>query len=165
MVLALVIASACANNDGPTGFESDPSASQERDGVTSSSDRSRQGGSPPPDEPDETTWKMSPESPAPGEQFTVDTEGDQRGFSWRLEVRDGAEWRLEWILTSDALGDDPAAYRWQDAEQQDDRIVDDLGIAGPSPDRLVLPERLSPGIYRLVSGDSSVAPFEVTAVS
>jgi hypothetical protein len=71
-----------------------------------------------------------------------------RGLLYVLEEETGSSWAYRYALISDANGGQPS---WQLPEGV---AVDDIGIGGTGPDRLVIPNDASPGSYRICTGNA-----------
>ncbi len=87
-----------------------------------------------------------------------------RGILFVLERETGAGWELQYYLTSDGPG---AGWErtWQSAGA-DGIAVEDIGVGGPGPDRVLIPEVAEPGSYRICTGnagDEICTPIEVAA--
>jgi hypothetical protein len=85
-----------------------------------------------------------------------------RGILFVLERRVGDGWELQYYLTSDGPG---AGWerRWQPAGG-DGLAVEDIGVGGPGPDRVLIPDVAEPGLYRICTGNAGAdfcAPLEV----
>ncbi|HEU5326208.1 MAG TPA: hypothetical protein VFV59_10035 [Candidatus Limnocylindria bacterium] len=73
-----------------------------------------------------------------------------RGIMFVLEREVGSTWVYRYLLISDANGGEP---QWYPADR-DDVAVEDVGIAGPGPDRVVIPDVAEPGSWRLCTGNA-----------
>jgi hypothetical protein len=84
-----------------------------------------------------------------------------RGLLYVLEQGTGASWTYRYALLSDASGGEP---RWHDADAG--ISVEDIGIGGIGPDRIVIPEPAEPGAYRICTGNAAenvCVPIELVA--
>lgn len=89
-------------------------------------------------------------------------EETERGTPWALELRDGDTWRANYLLSSDANGGEPS---WVGLEEPDRWAWDDIGVSGPGPDRVRVPDTAPPGSYRLCTAnalDNICADLEIT---
>lgn len=96
-------------------------------------------------------------SPAyPGQTAKVRfPEESPRGVPWVLEEQDGDAWRARWFLTAAAEGYDAGSVpNWQAADDPEGFGWGDVGITGPGPDTLVIPDEATPGTYRLCTVNS-----------
>jgi len=108
---------------------------------------------------------IDPTTAAPGEVVALTfPEETTRGVLFGLEVQDGDAWRPVAYLTSDGPGAGWERAWWPvDAEGM---AVPDIGVAGPGPDRVVIPEVAEPGAYRICTGNAGAdfcAPIEIAA--
>ena len=87
-----------------------------------------------------------------------------RGVLFVLERQVDDGWELQFYLTSDGPG---AGWErtWQPARAEG-LAVEDIGVGGPGPDRVLIPEVAEPGSYRICTGnagDEFCAPIEIVA--
>lgn len=73
-----------------------------------------------------------------------------RGIMFVLEQEVGSTWVYRYLLLSDANGGEP---QWFTADRED-VAIEDVGIAGPGPDRVVIPDVAAPGSWRLCTGNA-----------
>ena len=87
----------------------------------------------------------------PGETLSIlFPEEPIRGVHFVLERRQGDGWDLRYHLVSDWGGErDPVSFP-ADSEQF---AVEDVGIGGPGPDVVLVPEVAEPGQYRICTGN------------
>jgi hypothetical protein len=96
-------------------------------------------------------------SPAnPGQTIEVRyPEETERGIAWVLEEKDGSIWHARYFLSATT-----GAYEgsgspiWWAAGDGEGRGWVDIGIAGPGPDTLIIPDSIRPGTYRLCTANS-----------
>lgn len=70
---------------------------------------------------------------------------DERGIAFVLEQQRGASWELQFLLLAEPYASwHPVGEDWS---------WDDLGVAGPGPDVVPLPEVASPGSYRICTAN------------
>jgi hypothetical protein len=105
---------------------------------------------------------VQPAAAAPGEVvgLTFPT-GQDRGILFAIDRPAAEGWRRVAYLVSDANGGAPS---WHRADEE--MFVEMVGIAGPGPDRVVIPDGLAAGPYRICTGnalENLCAPFEVIA--
>lgn len=96
--------------------------------------------------------EVEPQVAAPGDVVSLTFPQETlRGVLFVLEerVRDG--WALRYYLTSDGPG---PGWRlsWHTAD--DPMAVEDIGVGGPGPDRVPIPETAEPGAYRICTGNA-----------
>jgi hypothetical protein len=73
-----------------------------------------------------------------------------RGIMFVLEQEVGSTWVYRYLLLSDANGGVP---QWFGADRED-VAVEDVGMGGPGPDRVVIPDVAEPGSWRLCTGNA-----------
>jgi hypothetical protein len=96
---------------------------------------------------------VEPSAARPGELVAVWYPGGrERGVAYALERRDGDRWDVTHLLTAttDSYGSSPSwvpfgseGYGWED-----------IGISGPGPDVLVVPDSAVPGDHRICTANS-----------
>lgn len=97
---------------------------------------------------------VTPNEVAPGDRVDLTFPAEtMRGVAYVLERSTGEGWSTTHFLTSSTDGyggspswvsaDDPAGYGW-----------DDIGIAGPGPDELAIPDDATPGAYRICTANA-----------
>jgi hypothetical protein len=107
--------------------------------------------------------ELQPAAPTPGQivalSFPQETE---RGVMFVLERQTGDDsWDHLYLMLSDSHHQ-PATF----PPEADDLDWDDVGIDGPGPDRVALPEDLRPGEYRICTGNAGqnfCAPIEIAS--
>ena len=87
-----------------------------------------------------------------------------RGILFVLDERVDDAWISRFFLTSDGPG---AGWerRWAPADAGG-MAVEDIGVGGPGPDRVIVPEVAEPGAYRICTGNAGAdfcAPIEIVA--
>jgi hypothetical protein len=95
-----------------------------------------------------------PEAISPGGVVAVTfPEETMRGIHFVLEEHVGESWALRYNLFSDGPG---AGWQrsWQPATLEA-VVVPDIGVGGPGPDRVPIPEPVTSGDYRICTGNSS----------
>lgn len=103
------------------------------------------------------------EAAAPGDIVEISfPDAMARGILFVLEQHTGSSWTYRYALISDAAGGrDPS---WQHAEEG--VAVDDIGIGGEGPDRVVIPEPAARGDYRICTGnavENVCVPIQIVA--
>jgi hypothetical protein len=102
------------------------------------------------------------ETAAPGDIVEISfPDAMTRGILYVLESHAGSSWTYRYALVSDASGGEPS---WHHADE--DVAVEDIGIGGIGPDRVVIPEPADPGEYRICTGnavENVCVPIEIVA--
>lgn len=80
----------------------------------------------------------------------------ERGVAWVLEEQVDDAWQLRFFLTATASGyDNEATPNWWSIDDDDEgKGWDAIGVSGPGPDTLVIPETATPGSYRLCTANA-----------
>jgi len=104
-----------------------------------------------------------PSEARPGEivSLTFPT-GWDRGILYAIEVALGDGWERRNLLISDANGAQPT---WFDSGGEN-VVVEMIGIVGAGPDRVLIPDVLEPGDYRICTGNAGeniCTPIEIVA--
>lgn len=122
---------------------------------------------PPPPEPEmrPELLVIEPSSAAPGDivelRFPEET---MRGVAFQLDAETADGWETRYWLTSDGNGGPPS---WVPVGT-DGHGWPDVGVGGPGPDRVAIPDDVPPGRYRVCTanaGNDFCAPVEVVAGS
>ncbi|MCG0237740.1 MAG: hypothetical protein L6E13_00200 [Firmicutes bacterium] len=108
---------------------------------------------PPPDpvSPRGVSLALSKDTARPGEELDLTIEGAGsysilRGVDSYLERWDGQDWVPEYaLLTPLAPGEAPGVHPLRLGPP----IVEQIGLTGPGPERVRLPDDLRPGLYRI----------------
>jgi hypothetical protein len=91
-------------------------------------------------------------------------EHTNRGVLFVLDQRVDNAWVTRFFLTSDGPGQGWEREWWPvDAAGM---AVPDIGVGGPGPDRVLVPEVVEPGAYRICTGNAGAdfcAPIEIVA--
>lgn len=97
---------------------------------------------------------LSPASPAQTIEVRFPEE-TERGVAWVLEEQEGDTWHTRWFLTAAAAGYGSGRVpNWQAADDPEEFGWEDVGIGGPGPDTLLIPDEATPGMYRLCTANS-----------
>lgn len=83
-----------------------------------------------------------------------------RGVAFQLDRWDGENWVTRYWMTSDGNGGQPMTV----AVGTEGYEVVDVGVAGPGPDHVQIPDDATPGAYRICTanaGDEFCAPIEI----
>lgn len=95
--------------------------------------------------------EVEPSVAAPGEEVSIFfPEETLRGVHFVLEGQQEEEWKLRYHLLSDWGGErEPESFPAETMEVQ----VEDIGISGPGPDAVLIPDDAPPGQYRICTGN------------
>lgn len=95
---------------------------------------------------------VEPAVAAPGDVVALTfPEESSRGILFVLEERIGDSWAHRYNLTSDGPGTGwELAWYLPDANV----AIEDIGVGGPGPDRVPIPETAEPGDYRICTGNA-----------
>jgi hypothetical protein len=77
-----------------------------------------------------------------------------RGIAWVLEEQDGETWQARYYLTAVTDGYGAGSPSWWSVDDDEGRGWEDIGIEGPGPDTLTIPDTVQPGAYRLCTVNS-----------
>ena len=122
-------------------------------------------------------WPVDPEAPMRPDAMVVEPpvadagavvavsypNGWERGILYAIDRELGDGWERRYLLVSDASGGQPT---WFAAGDDENAVVEAIGIAGSGPDRVQLPDELEPGAYRICTAnaaDAVCSPIEVVA--
>ncbi|WP_256837645.1 hypothetical protein [Ornithinimicrobium faecis] len=75
----------------------------------------------------------------------------ERGVPWVLEEQDGDTWHQRYLLWSDGNGGTPD---WVGHEDEERWGWDDVGVSGPGPDTVLVPDTAAAGPYRLCTANA-----------
>ncbi|MFJ6281398.1 hypothetical protein [Arthrobacter subterraneus] len=96
-------------------------------------------------------------SPAsPGETIEIRFPQETgRGIAWVLEEQDGNDWRVLYYLTA-AIDNNHnfGSPSWWSVDDSEGRSWEDIGVSGPGPDTIQIPDSIDPGTYRLCTANS-----------
>ena len=87
-----------------------------------------------------------------------------RGILFTLDLETAGEWRTVYFLTSDGPG--PEWERTWSRAGGAGLAVEDIGVGGPGPDQVLIPDIAEPGSYRICTANAAeviCAPIEVVA--
>ena len=108
---------------------------------------------------------IDPTTAAPGDVVALTfPEETTRGILFVLEQRVGDTWVNRFYLRSDGPGEG-WEMSWHAAAEQG-LAVEDIGVGGPGPDHVPIPEPAEPGAYRICTGNAGAdfcAPIEIVA--
>jgi hypothetical protein len=79
-------------------------------------------------------------------------EGTDRGILFALDAATGDGWDRRYMLISDANFGRP---RWFLASGDPDVAIEAIGIAGPGPDRILVPDVAPSGNYRICTANAA----------
>lgn len=104
---------------------------------------------------------VAPAEATPGEVIGLRfPEQTTRGIHFVLEAREGDSWQHVYDLISATDGGQPDWSR----PGNDQFAIPDIGIVGPGPDRVQIPDDAAPGSYRICTGNAAenfCAPIEI----
>ena len=127
------------------------------------------GGAPAPANPDAEMRPdllvIDPARAAPGDVVALTfPEETSRGVLFVFDQRVDDTWVTRFYFTSDGPGAGWERQWWPaDAEGM---AVPDIGVGGPGPDRVLIPDVVEPGSYRICTGNAGAdfcAPIEIAA--
>jgi hypothetical protein len=101
--------------------------------------------------------EVSPSPAKPGQTIKVRfPEETFRGIAWVLEEQDGNSWYVRYYLiaSTDGDGGGSGSPSWRPANDPKGQTWEDIGVGGPGPDTLIIPESIRPGTYRLCTANS-----------
>lgn len=105
---------------------------------------------------------VEPASAHPGEVVSLSFMAPKdRGVLYAIEQEADGGWQRLHLMISDANGDEP---RWFPAGEEP--IVPAVGVVGPGPDRVPIPDVLAPGEYRICTANAVqniCTPIEIVA--
>ncbi|WP_159616569.1 hypothetical protein [Arthrobacter zhaoguopingii] len=85
-------------------------------------------------------------------RFPQETE---RGIAWVLEEQYGDIWHARYFLSATTGAyEGSGSPLWWSVDDGEGRGWEDIGIAGPGPDTLIIPDSIRPGRYRLCTASS-----------
>jgi hypothetical protein len=94
---------------------------------------------------------VQPAAAQPGEIVALQFPGGwDRGVLFALDAARDGGWERRFYLLSDANGGATAWYR----PDADDLMVEMVGIGGPGPDHVPIPDVLEPGDYRICTANA-----------
>jgi hypothetical protein len=106
---------------------------------------------------------VEPARAVPGDVVALTfPEETTRGILFVLDERVGDEWFTRFYLTSNGPGEG-WQMSWHAAGGQG-VAVEDIGVGGPGPDHVPIPEPAEPGAYRICTGNAGedfCAPIEI----
>lgn len=105
---------------------------------------------------------LAPDPAAPGDTVAMRfPEESGRGVAFQLDQQIGGEWFTRYWLTSDGNGGRPISV----PVYTEGYGVPDVGVGGPGPDHIVLPDDVVAGSYRICTanaGDEFCASVEIS---
>jgi len=109
---------------------------------------------------------IEPTTAAPGDVVALTfPEETMRGILFVLDQRVGDGWVTRFYLRSNGPG---AGWQmsWNAAGAAEGIAVEDIGVGGPGPDHVPIPEPAEPGDYRICTGNAGAdfcSPIEIAA--
>jgi hypothetical protein len=106
----------------------------------------------------ESKWRgsmdVSPDRVRPGEQIAIRLSDDGvRGIAFSLDAWEESRWRTQFYLTSDG-GSLHWTPSWWSIEDSEGRGWVDIGVGGPEPDHVIIPDIAPAGTYRLCTANT-----------
>ncbi len=98
---------------------------------------------------------VTPATAAPGERVALRFRSTEvRGIAFSLAAWDDGGWTEAFYLTSDWGTPDSHRPTWWSVEDSDGRGWEDVGVSGPGPDHVIVPEEAAAGDYLLCTANS-----------
>jgi hypothetical protein len=108
--------------------------------------------------------RIEPDRVAPGEIVRLHfPQESERGVGFVLEEAVGDDWGLRYYLTSAREPEETGDWQWTPAGEDHD--WDGLGVIGPGPDLITIPDTAAPGHYRICTANARqnfCAPIDIT---
>ncbi len=103
----------------------------------------------------EGSMTVAPASATPGQEVALrfPTDG-QRGIAFSLSQWDDGRWNQTYYLTSDWGTSGDYTPSWWSVEDSDNRGWHQVGVSGPGPDRVLVPDTAPPGAYLLCTANA-----------
>ena len=112
------------------------------------------------------TMTITPETATPDQQVALNFRSEKvRGIAFSLASRDEEGWTVAYYLTSDGGPSGSQSPGWWSVEDSENRGWEDIGIGGPGPDHVIVPDDAPAGVYLLCtenSADKACALLTVT---
>ena len=97
---------------------------------------------------------LTPATPTPGQLVALSfAETNERDVVFSLAARAGQGWTIAYCLTSDG-GMETGKPTWRKAGDNEGCGGDDIGIYGPGPDHVIIPDTAPDGNYRLCTANA-----------
>ena len=101
-----------------------------------------------------TLWRETATA-APGQRVALRFESDEvRGIAFSLSVRSEKSWTTAYYLTSDWGSPGSHSPTWWSVEDSEGRGWPDVGVGGPGPDHVIVPDEAAAGEYLLCTANS-----------
>lgn len=159
LVAALVLLVGCA---GSSELGGDPSRAQTdaTPGSGGTSPEEGDGDSSPVAPALDAKWRRSmtvnPATAAPGQRVALFFGSEKvRGIAFSLAAWDEEGWAVAYHLTSDRGSPRSHSPDWWSVEDGEGRGVVDVGVGGPGPDHVVVPDSAPAGDYLLCTANSA----------
>lgn len=112
------------------------------------------------------TMTVAPASAVPGQEVTLRfPAGSHRGIAFSLSRWSRSRWTAAYYLTSDWGTSGDHTPSWWAVEDSENRGWEQVGVSGPGPDRVLVPETAPPGDYLVCTAnalDEACAVLTVT---
>jgi hypothetical protein len=103
----------------------------------------------------EGTMTVTPASAMPGQEVELRFPADsQRGIAFSLSHWDGGQWNESYYLSSDWGTSGDYSPSWWSVDDSENRGWEDVGVSGPGPDRVLVPDTALPGVYLLCTANA-----------
>ena len=103
----------------------------------------------------EGTMTVAPVLATPGQEVALRfPAGSQRGIAFSLSRWSEDEWDQTYYLTSDWGTSGDYTPTWWTVEDSEDRGWEQVGVSGPGPDRVLVPDTAPPGDYLLCAANA-----------
>jgi hypothetical protein len=101
-------------------------------------------------------FEVSTAPASPGQTIEIRfSQNTDRGIAWVLEERHGYLWHARYFLSATTSAyEGSGSPTWWSVDDSEGRGWEDIGITGPGPDTLVIPDSIRPGGYRLCTANS-----------
>lgn len=101
------------------------------------------------------TMTVAPASATPGQEVALRFPSDsQRGIAFSLARWSKDQWDETYYLTSAWGTSGNYTPTWWTVDDNEDRGWEQVGVSGPGPDRVLVPETATPGDYLLCTANA-----------
>lgn len=101
------------------------------------------------------TMTVAPTSATPGQGVSLTfASHSQRGIAFSLAQWSEGQWEEKYYLASDWGTPGDHTPTWWTVEDSGNRGWEQVGVSGPGPDRVLVPETASPGDYLLCTANA-----------
>ena len=97
---------------------------------------------------------ITPATASPGQRIALRfPENNVRGVAFSLAAWNGQGWEVRYYLTG-GRGSDGPTPQWWSVEDSEGRGWHDIGVRGPGPDDVLIPNTAPSGAYRLCTANA-----------